>query len=105
MASQKENAAFGNMTNIVITSLSYTRVYHAQHNHALELKGTTFDFELLLRHFDYCHKGNSVNFTLLNDFDVDFTDSSGVQKVIPKADTSRDSIFSPNKLLGCPIQF
>ncbi|KAG8964639.1 hypothetical protein FRC05_003752 [Tulasnella sp. 425] len=82
----------GSVTNIVITSLSYPGSYHTQHNYPLELKGTKYDFVLLLRHFDYRHEGNSVNFTLLNDFDVDFTDSTGIKRIIPKVDTSRNSI-------------
>ncbi|KAG8941568.1 hypothetical protein FRC04_004149 [Tulasnella sp. 424] len=82
----------GHVTHIVITSLSYAGMHHAEHHYPLELRGTKFDFALLLRHFDYRHEGNSVDFTLLNDFDVDFTDSTGVKKVIPKANTDRDSI-------------
>ncbi|KAG8941921.1 hypothetical protein FRC04_003945 [Tulasnella sp. 424] len=82
----------GNVTNIIITGLSYPGMYHAQNDYSMELRGTKYDFVLLLRHFDYRHEGNSVNFTLLNDFEVDFTDSTGVQKIIPNADTSRNSI-------------
>ncbi|KAG8964641.1 hypothetical protein FRC05_003754 [Tulasnella sp. 425] len=82
----------GNVTDIIIIGLSYPGMHHAQHNYSMELRGTKYDFVLLLHHFDYRHEGNSVNFTLFNDFDVDFTDSTGAQKVIPKVDTSRDSI-------------
>ncbi|KAG8941920.1 hypothetical protein FRC04_003944 [Tulasnella sp. 424] len=82
----------GNVTDIIITGLSYPGMYHAQNDYSMEIRGTKYDFVFLLRHFDYRHEGNSVNFTLLNDFDVDFTDSTGAQKVIPKTDTSRNSI-------------
>ncbi|KIO16060.1 hypothetical protein M407DRAFT_34306 [Tulasnella calospora MUT 4182] len=58
----------------------------------MELRGTKYDFVLLLRHFDYRHENNAIKFTLLNDFEVDFTDSTGVQRVIPRADASRNSI-------------
>ncbi|KIO17403.1 hypothetical protein M407DRAFT_32932 [Tulasnella calospora MUT 4182] len=57
-----------------------------------ELRGTKYDFVLLLRHFDYRHEKKSVDFTLLNDFEVDWTDSTGMRRIIPRADTSRNSI-------------
>ncbi|KAG8941918.1 Ca(2+)-dependent cysteine protease [Tulasnella sp. 424] len=82
----------GTVTDIIITSLSYPGMRHAGSDHSMELNGTKYDFVLLLRHFDYRHEENSVNFTLLNDFEVDFTDSTGVRRVIPKADAGRDSI-------------
>ncbi|KAG8964295.1 hypothetical protein FRC00_002853 [Tulasnella sp. 408] len=58
----------------------------------MELNGTKYDLFLLLQHFDYCHKGNPINFTIINDFEVEFTDSTGVRKIIPKVDAGRDSI-------------
>ncbi|KAG8938372.1 hypothetical protein FRC04_008947, partial [Tulasnella sp. 424] len=82
----------GRVTHIIITSLSYPRMDSAATGISMELPGTKFDFVLLLRHFDYRHEGSSVDFTLLNDFDVDFTDSTGARKVIPTADTSQNSI-------------
>ncbi|KIO18628.1 hypothetical protein M407DRAFT_31704 [Tulasnella calospora MUT 4182] len=82
----------GRATHIIITSLSYPGMYHAGDDTCMELRGTKYDFVLLLRHFDYRHENNSIKFTLLNDFEVDFTDSTGVQRVIPRADTSRNSV-------------
>lgn len=60
----------------------------------MELIGTKNDLLLLLQHFDYRHNDNSIDFTLINDFDVDFTDSTGVRRIIPKVDAGRDSIKS-----------
>lgn len=37
---------------------------------------------------------NPINFTLLNDFEVIHKDSTGNQKHIPKADTSKAAIVS-----------
>ncbi|KIO23271.1 hypothetical protein M407DRAFT_27262 [Tulasnella calospora MUT 4182] len=65
----------GRATHIVITSLSYPGMYRVDD-----------DF--------YRHEGNSINFTIINDFDVDFTDSAGVKKIIPRVDASRNSIRS-----------
>ncbi|KAG8892336.1 hypothetical protein FRC01_014224, partial [Tulasnella sp. 417] len=69
-----------------------------RHRHIVIIAGqpenmaSRYDVVLLLRHVDYRHENNAINFTLLNDFDVDFTDSTGVRRVIPRADTTRDSI-------------
>ncbi|KIO19206.1 hypothetical protein M407DRAFT_31159 [Tulasnella calospora MUT 4182] len=43
-------------------------------------------------YFDYRHGKKSVDFTLLNDFEVDWTDSTGMRRIIPRADTSKNSI-------------
>ncbi|KAG8957876.1 hypothetical protein FRC00_003383 [Tulasnella sp. 408] len=59
---------------------------------SMELNGTKYDLFRLLQHFDYRHNDNSINFTIINDFDADFTDSTGVRKIIPKVDAGRDSI-------------
>ncbi|KAG8908852.1 hypothetical protein FRC01_007255, partial [Tulasnella sp. 417] len=82
----------GKANRIIIVSLSYAGMYRIEDDYNMELRGTKYDFELLLRHFDYRHEHNSINFTLLNDFEVDFTDSTGVRRVIPRAETGRDSI-------------
>ncbi|KIO20603.1 hypothetical protein M407DRAFT_29757 [Tulasnella calospora MUT 4182] len=42
----------GRATHIIITSLSYPGMYHAGDNTCMELRGTKYDFVLLLRHFD-----------------------------------------------------
>ncbi|KAG8904994.1 hypothetical protein FRC01_008526, partial [Tulasnella sp. 417] len=66
----------GKANRIIIVSLSYAGMYRIEDDYCMELRGTKYDFELLLRHFDYRHENNSINFTLLNDFEVDFTDST-----------------------------
>lgn len=82
----------GSVTHIIITCLSYPGKLHAGTGKSMELRGPKDDFVLLLRRFDYRHGGNAVNFTLVNDFDREFTDSTGDKRVIPKADTRRKSI-------------
>ncbi|KAG8963746.1 hypothetical protein FRC05_004539 [Tulasnella sp. 425] len=94
----------GRVTHIVIICLTYPGIYYPQHNIPLKLSAPKNDFELLLRHFDYCHKQNSVQFTLLNDFDIDFTDSTGVERGIERTDTSRDSIRCAIQKIMCTAE-
>ncbi|KAG9043549.1 hypothetical protein FS837_009406 [Tulasnella sp. UAMH 9824] len=82
----------GCATHIVIVSLSYPGMHRIEDDASMELNGTKYDLFLLLQHFDYRHDGNPIKFTLIHDFDVDFTDSTGVRKIIPKVDAGRDSI-------------
>ncbi|KAG8902911.1 hypothetical protein FRC01_009423, partial [Tulasnella sp. 417] len=59
----------GRANHIIITSLCYTGMRRIEDDTTMELHGTKYDFVLLLRHFDYRHENNSINFTLFNDFE------------------------------------
>ncbi|KAG8903209.1 hypothetical protein FRC01_009289, partial [Tulasnella sp. 417] len=59
----------GRANRIIITSLCYVGMHRIEDDYNMELHGTKHDFVLLLRHFDYRHENNSINFTLFNDFE------------------------------------
>ncbi|KAG9017047.1 hypothetical protein FRB90_001985 [Tulasnella sp. 427] len=84
----------GATRHIVITSLSYPDKYRLTDHTSASLTGTKFDFNLVLKHYDYKHQNNTSHFTLIHDFDLDYTDSTGEQRIIQRTETTRDAILS-----------
>lgn len=78
-------------SHIILVSLSYSDPRNRTYGNE-ELEGTKFDFQLMLKHFNFRHDDTSGRFVLLNDFHTEFVDADGVRKMIPPSNTSRDAI-------------
>ncbi|KIO20610.1 hypothetical protein M407DRAFT_29765 [Tulasnella calospora MUT 4182] len=81
-----EKATRNLFTHIIIISLSYAGMTEPR-----SLQGTKNDFSLLLNHFKYFSQDNTIQFTLLNDFEHVSNDADS-DATVPKADTSKAAI-------------
>ncbi|KAG8893137.1 hypothetical protein FRC01_013763, partial [Tulasnella sp. 417] len=86
-----KSVSAGPITNIIMICLSYPSLFW-NFGTSMHLTGPKHDFCLLLDHFKYGELDNSVEFTLLHDFDVVRTGSDGQQKLMCKTDTSKAAI-------------
>ncbi|KIO20612.1 hypothetical protein M407DRAFT_29767 [Tulasnella calospora MUT 4182] len=85
----KTTSETDSFSHIIIGSLSYDGTTALP-----RLRGTKYDCCLMLKRSGYLHGDTSGGITLLNDFPVSFEDANGVEKVVPKADTSPKAIES-----------
>ncbi|KIO20608.1 hypothetical protein M407DRAFT_29763 [Tulasnella calospora MUT 4182] len=94
--SKPKSVSTGPITHIIMICLSYPGMFW-NFGGSMTLNGPKYDFFLLLDHFKYDEPDNSIQFSLLHDFDVIRPDSNGQPRHIQKTDTSKAAITNAIK--------